>query len=80
MQPTTTTSNTQDGLVGNRAVAAGDVWGVVTAATRAFPIQLSPSVEKAQEVVMMMQAAAPTAAGDASGKADLLHTWLVQVR
>jgi hypothetical protein len=42
---------------------------MVTAATRAFPIQLSPGVEKAQEVL---------AAGAADG--DLLHTWIIQVR
>jgi hypothetical protein len=59
----------QDGLVGNRTVSSGDVWGLVTAATRAFPIQLSPSVEKAQEVV---------AAG--AGEGDLLSTWILQVR
>lgn len=59
----------QDGLVGNRTVSIGDVWGLVTAATRAFPIQLSPSVEKAQELV---------AAG--AGEGDLLSTWVMQVR
>ena len=59
----------QEGLVGNRAVNAGDVWGVVTAATRAFPIQLSPSLDKAQEV--LQAGAAP---------ADQLHTWFLQVR
>jgi hypothetical protein len=63
-----TRDNLQDGLVGNRTVSKGDVWGMVTAATRAFPIQLSPSVEKAQEVL---------AAGTADG--DLLHTWMIQV-
>jgi hypothetical protein len=45
------------------------VWGLVTAATRAFPIQLSPSVEKAQEMM---------AAG--AGEGDMLSTWIMQVR
>lgn len=62
-------STMQEGLVGNRTVSRGDVWGLVTAATRAFPIQLSPSVEKAQEVL---------AAGAANGS-TLLHTWIIQV-
>lgn len=63
----------QAGHVGNRSVAHGDVWGVVVAATRAFPIQLSPSVEKAQEVI-----AAAAADGD-DHSSSLLHTWILQV-
>eukprot|EP00879_Flechtneria_rotunda_P005449 GHRR01005742.1.p1 GENE.GHRR01005742.1~~GHRR01005742.1.p1 ORF type:complete len:1212 (+),score=577.85 GHRR01005742.1:442-4077(+) len=55
----------QDGLQGNRAVS-GIVWSVVTAATRAFPIQLSPSVEKAKAVA------------EAFPGVDLLQTWILQ--
>lgn len=61
--------------MGNRTVSSGDVWGVVLAATRAFPIQLSPSVEKAQQIV----AEAAGAAGSTQ-QSDLLHTWILQVR
>jgi hypothetical protein len=56
----------QHGLKGNRAVS-GSVWSVVTAATRAFPIQLSPSVEKAQAVA------------EGCAGADLVQTWVIQV-
>lgn len=38
----------QEGLEGNRVVQAGDVWGVVAATARAYPLQLGPSVERAQ--------------------------------
>jgi hypothetical protein len=60
------TVSTQHGLKGNRAVS-GSVWSVVTAATRAFPIQLSPSVEKAQTVA------------EGCAGADLVQTWVLQV-
>jgi hypothetical protein len=63
----------QAGHVGNRTVARGDVWGVVVAATRAFPIQLSPSVDKAHEVV------AAAAGSNEGSSSSLLHTWILQV-
>ncbi|KAF6257808.1 hypothetical protein COO60DRAFT_1189330 [Scenedesmus sp. NREL 46B-D3] len=58
-------TSSQHGLKGNRAVS-GSVWSVVTAATRAFPIQLSPSVEKAQTVA------------DACAGVDLVQAWVLQ--
>jgi hypothetical protein len=60
------TLSIQHGLKGNRAVS-GSVWSVVTAATRAFPIQLSPSVDKAQTVA------------EGCAGADLVQTWVLQV-
>lgn len=56
----------QHGLKGNRAVS-GSVWSVVTAATRAFPIQLSPSVEKAQTLA------------DVCAGTDPEQAWVLQV-
>jgi hypothetical protein len=65
-EPLLLSATQQHGLKGNRAVS-GSVWSVVTAATRAFPIQLSPSVDKAQTVA------------DACTDADLVQTWVLQV-
>ncbi|WIA36695.1 hypothetical protein OEZ86_007972 [Tetradesmus obliquus] len=55
----------EHGLKGNRAVS-GSVWSVVTAATRAFPIQLSPSVEKAQTLA------------DVCAGTDPVQAWVLQ--